>query len=225
MSTSPVTDQMRIREMLRDRAGVEPACALLARHLGAANAAEFGGSVEAAPAQDADEQDAAFWRRFESQTAVAAQQLPNAVAQALDVHARNAPMDVNEFMKAASIVPQWARHFEGKATAASPSGCGRGESASVSPTTVDAPWHRVTSSADGNCSGASCSGGPDGKAADAKKRKGSSPATGKRRRRTASKKSAAFRSPPPKSSSSRATFLSPGQEAARSLLALRHGML
>jgi hypothetical protein len=210
--------------MLRDRAGMEPACARIARLLGAADAAEYGGSEGAPPPHDADEQDAAFWRRFESQTAAAAQQLPNAGAQvALDVHARNVPMDVNAFMKAASIVPQWAMHVEGKATAAaSPSGCGRGESASVSPTTVDAAWHWGASIADGNCS--SCSGGPDGKAADAKKRKGSSPAPGKRRRRTASKKSAAFQSPPSKSSSSRAAFLSPGQEAARNLLALRHGV-
>lgn len=165
-------------------------------------------------------------------------------------NAADAPMETEDFMRAVKMVPRTSRASRNTgnplpAKIATPAG--RHASAIVSPSTVDEGYWlgdsvtpRQSKSADGRRSGMSHRKGETtgskrkGRASEDKHAAGTPktvPKTvpgGKRRRcRTTAavtEEHSVFQSPPAKSSTPKSVvFFSPGQEAAKSLLALRKG--
>jgi hypothetical protein len=241
-----------IRQQLLKQACVEPARTRIDRHLAEAAARNCPlDEPTAAGPSETEQEDAAFWQRFAGQAVEAAQQLPKG-AQAPDVHAHSEPIDAQSFMAAAKMVPQlWMRQAGAMQAmlTATPLNCAGRSTASVSPTSVDEAWHWT--GADASSRGdkkrhiekqilerydvykmeQSSSAKRTARGADdlahAKKRSDAGMSVGERgsKRRRRPPPNGHFQSPPPKSGASPSTFLSPGQEAARNLLALRHGAL
>ena len=239
-----------LRQQLLQQACAEPARTRIDRHL--AEAVARNRPVDkptAAGASETEQEDAAFWQRFAGQAVEAAQQLPKG-AQAPDVHAHSEPIDTQSFMVAAKMVPPlWMRQAGAMQAmqTATPLNCAGRSTASVSPTSVDEAWHWTGAVASGRGdkkrhiekqilerydvykmgqrSGAK-SAARGAAAMHAKKRSDAGMPVGERgsKRRRRPPPNGHFQSPP-KRSASPSTFLSPGQEAARNLLALRHGAL
>ena len=177
------------------------------------------------------ESDAAFWKKFQGQLEIARQNLPNG-AIVLSTHSAEAPMDVAALMQAARLVPP-PREFrivteDGNLLRSAYSGepsATRSKDigfASISPSSVDEAscyWlgvqnskRKTTGSEEKHITPTTVPGG------------------GKRRRRRTNAASAEvsepFKSTPPKKSPTNrsSAFFSPGQQAAQSLLALRHAV-
>ena len=245
----PASAARGIREALRERAWAAGAAAWarIERHMAgapAAPAAAPGACAEEDAPACADDEDAAFWQRFRGQLDEAKQNLPRG-AGAVAVLAAPEAMPDAEFMHAARMPPLRAlraRPGEPSDTPAARPG-GYGAVVFVSPTNVaeamECVWPGVDSTtpqqgkaAESRMRAATGSKRPGrGKNGDATSTKHTTPATvqggGKRRRArtgtgSAEASGASYSTPSKKTKCGGSTLFSPGQEAAQSLLALRH---
>jgi hypothetical protein len=232
-----------IREALRERArtAVARGWSRIERHLAAPLSAEPG-------PRGCEDEDAEFWLRFRGQLDEAKQNLPRG-ADSSAVFAPNDAMPEAQFMHAARMptAMRALRARDGEAAdvpAARPGGyCA---AVIVSPTNVVEAWpcawlgsdeHSVTPQ-QGNAAEsrmrAAAGSKRRGKSSDPNSIKHTTPATvaggGKRRRARASVPAddiahgAYYSTPSKQTQFSSSTLFSPGQEAAKSLLALRHAV-
>ena len=230
------------REALRERArtAAERAWSRIERHLAA--------PLSAAPdPRECEDEDAEFWLRFQGQLDEAKKNLPRG-ADSPAVFAPDEAIPEAKFMHAARMPPLRALRARDGEAADAPAARPGGYRAAVivSPTNVVEAWpcawlgsdeHSVTPQ-QGNAAEsrmrATAGSKRKGKSSDPNSIKHTTPATvaggGKRRRARASVAAddivhgANYSTPSKQTQFSSSTLFSPGQEAAESLLALRHAV-